>query len=507
MALYNGHLDVARFLADAGADVNSRGNNSSTPLHSTAGKGYLDIVKLLLRRSADFNIRDRTSLDLVSDSGKPGVADLSAHMAGPTSLFGAAGATLSTIRPLLRRLAPVQSQCPLYTASQNGQLDIVRSLLERGTDVNERSIFRATALHAASSYGKVEVVKLLVQWDADVDSRDTSGRTPLIWASESGQFEVTQLLIDHGADVNVDTGGLTTALHLALSSGNLKLIQLLLDRGAKVDVPDADGQTPQQLATRLGSYRKIVEMFSGFEEHNKGVTVRPPPPINSKGSPTPHSAPVPTLAGAPVSASPAPAPASATRFAADPTVTAPFVSSHGKTVWQPREDTSRDLYREKSVGDRLQPIITTATAERKKAAQTAQWTDWALNVAISGQVVIGAMALGAAFRGKNLSVAISILSGASTFVTFYSACTRGSDERQASFLRVEALNRFLHEVEAFQLIHGKEVSREWDEKIDGFRLSLENMLGNQPGIMINSEAAGISSSVEKGVGATDPISA
>ncbi|KAH9053999.1 hypothetical protein EDB83DRAFT_2225636 [Lactarius deliciosus] len=261
---------------------------------------------------------------------------------------------------------------------------------------------------------------------------------------------------------------------------------------------------------------------------------QPPPPIISKGSPTPHSARASTLADAPVSAPPAPAPASATRFAVDPTVSAPpFVSSHVETAWQPRDDTSRDLvrsptaafisswladsfagapsldqYREKSVGDRLQPIITATTAERKKAAQTARWAGWASNVAISGQVIICAIALGAAFRGKNKSVAISILSGVSTFVTSYSACTRGSDERQASLLRAEALDRFLCEVEAFQLIHGKEVSREWDEKIDGFRLGLENMLGNQPGsVMINSEAAGINSSVEKGVGATDPVSA
>ncbi|KAH9032818.1 hypothetical protein EDB84DRAFT_1417842, partial [Lactarius hengduanensis] len=153
-------------------------------------------------------------------------------------------------------------------------------------------------------------------------------------------------------------------------------------------------------------------------------------------------------------------------------------SDNGQCSLYSSAGASLDQYRKKSVGDRLQPIITAATAELKKAAQTAQWTGWALNVAISGQVIIGAMALGTAFRGINTSVAISILSGASTFVTSYSACTRGSDERQASLLRVEALNRFLREVGAFQLIHGKEVSREWDEKIDGFRLCLENMLGN-----------------------------
>ncbi|KAH9057508.1 hypothetical protein EDB87DRAFT_1631155 [Lactarius vividus] len=251
---------------------------------------------------------------------------------------------------------------------------------------------------------------------------------------------------------------------------------------------------------RLGLYRKIAEMFSGFEEHGKDVAVQP-----SQGSPSLHSVRASTLADAPVSSPPVPAPA--TRSAADPTVPAStFVSSHGETAWKPREDTSRDPYRERSVDDRLQSTIIAATAERNKAVQTVQWTSWALNATIAGQVLIGAMALGAALRGKNKLAAISILGGASTFVASYSARTRDSDKRRA-LLRVEALDRFLREIEAFQLDHGKEVSREWDEKIDGFRLGLENVLGRS--VTINSEAAGnINSSVEKGVGAsTDPVSA
>ncbi|KAI9443631.1 hypothetical protein H4582DRAFT_1926346 [Lactarius indigo] len=241
-------------------------------------------------------------------------------------------------------------------------------------------------------------------------------------------------------------------------------------------------------------------MFPDFEEHENGVSVQ--------GPPTHHSARTSTLTDAPVPAPPAPVPA--IRFAADPTIPAPtFVLSHGETVWKPRGDISRDPYREKSVGDRLQSIITAATTERNKAAQTAQWTVWAFKAAIASQVLIGVMAFGAAFRGKNKLIAISILGGASTFVASYSTHARGSDERRASLLRVEALTRFLHEVEAFQMVHGHEVSHEWNKKIDGFRLDLENMLGdNQPGsVMINSEAASINPSVEKGVGTTDPLSA
>ncbi|KAI9430231.1 hypothetical protein H4582DRAFT_1529303 [Lactarius indigo] len=238
------------------------------------------------------------------------------------------------------------------------------------------------------------------------------------------------------------------------------------------------------------------------------------PPTSSHGSPTLRSVHTSTLADALVFAPRARARVPATRFGTDPTIPAPtFVSSYGETAWKPCGDTSRDPYREKSVGDRLQSIITAATTERNKAAQTGTLYSTMDGLgpqcrAIASHVLISMMALGVAFRSKTKSIAISILSGASTFVASYSTRTRGSDERRASLLRVEALTRFLHEVEASQLIHGHEVSREWDKKIDGFRLDLEDMLGgNQPGIvMINSEAAGINSSVEKGVGASDPVS-
>ncbi|KAI9455704.1 hypothetical protein BJY52DRAFT_1279301 [Lactarius psammicola] len=172
-----------------------------------------------------------------------------------------------------------------------------------------------------------------------------------------------------------------------------------------------------------------------------------------------------------------------------------------ETAWQARDD--GDLNREKSVALRLKPTIDAATVERDKAAQKAKWTGLALNIALGLQVLLGALttALGAALSGKSTSVAISILGGSSTFVASYLARMRGSNEPQTSLLRAKALNHFLREIQAFALDHGHEVGREWDEKVNGFRLGLENMLGNQPGsVTINPEAAGLglNPSAEKG---------
>ena len=74
-----------------------------------------------------------------------------------------------------------------------------------------------------------------------------------------------------------------------------------------------------------------------------------------------------------------------------------------------------------------------------------------------------------------------MLGGASTLVASYLARTKGTNEPQASRFRARALDHFLREIEAFDLDHGHEMGDKWDDKIKGFRLGLERILGNHPG--------------------------
>ncbi|HCR38575.1 MAG TPA: hypothetical protein DIV80_03745 [Synergistaceae bacterium] len=51
------HLDIARTLIEAGADVNAKDIQGWTPLHEAAEAGRTDIVQLLLDHGADVNAR------------------------------------------------------------------------------------------------------------------------------------------------------------------------------------------------------------------------------------------------------------------------------------------------------------------------------------------------------------------------------------------------------------------------------------------------------------------
>src|SRR5205823_14122776 len=74
LAAFFGHLDAARLLLDAGADVNAVSQNSltNTPLHAaTAGK-HPDVALLLIDHGADGQVVDSggyTPLQIATQSG------------------------------------------------------------------------------------------------------------------------------------------------------------------------------------------------------------------------------------------------------------------------------------------------------------------------------------------------------------------------------------------------------------------------------------------------------
>jgi hypothetical protein len=60
----------------------------------------------------------------------------------------------------------------LHSASVDGRVDVVRRLLDRGADVNERDEYLQTPLIVASRHGKLAIARTLIKYGADVNSRD-----------------------------------------------------------------------------------------------------------------------------------------------------------------------------------------------------------------------------------------------------------------------------------------------------------------------------------------------
>ena len=97
---------------------------------------------------------------------------------------------------------PESSELPLslQEAATIGDVDLVRTLIEHGTDVDSvEDSFLKTALHLSAMRGHKDVVELLIASGADVNARDNQGQTPLQIAKDGGHTEIAELLRKHRA--------------------------------------------------------------------------------------------------------------------------------------------------------------------------------------------------------------------------------------------------------------------------------------------------------------------
>ncbi|MGH9863269.1 MAG: ankyrin repeat domain-containing protein [Candidatus Acidiferrales bacterium] len=121
----------------------------------------------------------------------------------------------------------------LIAAAAEGRSGVVQALLDSGVPVDGTRGFgeHTTALCHAAENGHLEVVKILLQKGADPNGGEEGvrwGQQPLVAAVENGHIEVVRALLEGGADVNARKWG-DTALQIARQKGNAEIISLLTE--------------------------------------------------------------------------------------------------------------------------------------------------------------------------------------------------------------------------------------------------------------------------------------
>ncbi len=154
---------------------------------------------------------------------------------------------------------------PLHLAASCGATEVAKSLLDAGTDVNQRAKHGYTPLHFAALCGEARMAGFLLAHGADVDAATPEGVTPLHGAVLHGHPGVAALLLDWGADPNAAKSNGKTALHIAAWGQRPQCLRLLLEAGATPDVRDEDGATPLRLAKARGG----SEVAQVLERHGE----------------------------------------------------------------------------------------------------------------------------------------------------------------------------------------------------------------------------------------------
>ncbi|UYV74342.1 hypothetical protein LAZ67_11003131 [Cordylochernes scorpioides] len=165
----------------------------------------------------------------------------------------------------------MEAKICFFKTINNGSLEQVKALIEKGADVNARFdedlmanyrkivlgefdmpfparprgyiILNDTPLHFAINLGKEDVYKLLVDNGADINARNTLECTPLHQSIEFPHFKIFKDLIEKGADYNTKSIGGLTPLMMASSKEDEKFIIHLLNLGVNLEDADMNGKT------------------------------------------------------------------------------------------------------------------------------------------------------------------------------------------------------------------------------------------------------------------------
>jgi len=152
---------------------------------------------------------------------------------------------------------------PLLVAADEGDVEMVRTLLDKGADLEVRARRGGeTVLMIAAARGYVDVAKILVENGADVYATSGAGLTALMVAARARQAQMVRYLLDKGADANCKGPLGSTALLLATEgrAGDLSvsdkdlvsIVSALVDKGANVNARDDRGLTALWFALREG---------------------------------------------------------------------------------------------------------------------------------------------------------------------------------------------------------------------------------------------------------------
>jgi ankyrin repeat protein len=159
---------------------------------------------------------------------------------------------------------------PLAFAAQAGNVAAIERLHQAGDPVNAR--FRlsrngapTTPMTKAIRNGDLPVVRRLLDLGASVHMLDGEPWSLLDAAVHNNRPELAQLFLERGADVNqVDKNGYTPLLLAAsIDFGDTTMIELLIKAGARLDVRNPEGKTSLDLAREYGHTRFVSILTTG----------------------------------------------------------------------------------------------------------------------------------------------------------------------------------------------------------------------------------------------------
>ena len=235
-AAREGDIETARFLIEAGADVDQVTEYGWSPVLTATNNRHYELGRFLIENGADLNIANRggmTPLYLATDNRNIEGGDYPVPRADMDHLEYIQILLENGADPNARVSSNTETRT-IFTqqwffepgatafvrASQSGDTSLMNLLLEYGADPFISTDFGDSALAAAAGIGWVEgvtfemspeetvdAVRMLLELGLDPNSANGDGRTPLMGAAVKGRNPLVELLVESGARLETRDNG------------------------------------------------------------------------------------------------------------------------------------------------------------------------------------------------------------------------------------------------------------------------------------------------------------
>ena len=132
----------------------------------------------------------------------------------------------------------------LCSATQNGKTQDVEELCKKDTVDCSLEYDDRTPLHIAATNGDIKMVRKLLEHGASIHKVDKYGGTPLLDAIRFKRKDVIRLLKESGGNIGPVTAGIATEICVAASNNDVVLLESWNLAGISLNVRNATGRTP-----------------------------------------------------------------------------------------------------------------------------------------------------------------------------------------------------------------------------------------------------------------------
>lgn len=145
----------------------------------------------------------------------------------------------SSFSSIIHQATTANGDIALHLAARRRDVDMVRILVDYGTNVDTQNGEGQTALHIAAAEGDEVLVKYFYGVRASAAITDNQDRTPMHLAAENGHANIIEILADKfRASIYERTKDGSTLMHIASLNGHSECATMLFKKGVYLHMPN-----------------------------------------------------------------------------------------------------------------------------------------------------------------------------------------------------------------------------------------------------------------------------